>query len=234
MTWKRPDWWVADEIHCVRSGGGPMIEGRCSEVSMEMIRCPRCAKEIPDVSRFCRRCGSAIAWRPAVPPAVIPALPQWGNQARTLTPPRPARRAPAAVTSGQKTGGGSGAGAFAILAAVGMVCFVNHQVRRAVLLPPTPNTVRYQSPALPALPAPPRPPRVSPPVSYPIPLRSNTPGAVRPPVPPSPPGSVIVIQPPTAPWPWDADEREPSARGERTGTRESTAPNRYDRRPASR
>ena len=30
---------------------------------MEMIRCPRCAREIPDFSHFCRRCGCAIVWR---------------------------------------------------------------------------------------------------------------------------------------------------------------------------
>jgi hypothetical protein len=29
---------------------------------MELIRCPRCAKEIPDVSRFCRRCGASMGW----------------------------------------------------------------------------------------------------------------------------------------------------------------------------
>jgi hypothetical protein len=29
---------------------------------MELIRCPRCAKEIPDLSRFCRRCGCSVGW----------------------------------------------------------------------------------------------------------------------------------------------------------------------------
>ena len=29
---------------------------------MELIRCPRCAKEIPDSSRYCRRCGCTVGW----------------------------------------------------------------------------------------------------------------------------------------------------------------------------
>jgi hypothetical protein len=120
---------------------------------------------------------------------------------------------------------------------MGLVGIVN--VRRTVSLPatPMPHTVRYPLPAQsPTLPALPRPPRVSPPVSYPIPLRSHAPaGAVRPPVPPSPPpGSIIIVEPPAAPWQWDWDEHGQAARDQRTGTQESTAPNRYDRRPASR
>jgi hypothetical protein len=207
---------------------------------MDMIRCPRCAKEIPDVSRFCRRCGSAVAWRAAMPPVIAPPPPLARmNRATTLTSPRPAQRE-SIITAGRKSNSVSGAGAFAILAAVGLVCFVNVNVRRAVSLPatPAPRIVRYplpaQSPALPALPRTPR--RVSPPVSYPIPLRSNAPaGSIRPPLPPSPPpGSIIIVEPPAAPWQWDEDEQERSARDPRTGTQESTAPHRYERRPPSR
>jgi hypothetical protein len=206
---------------------------------MEMIRCPRCAKEIPDVSRFCRRCGSAVAWRAAMPGVVVPPPRERVNRATTLmtvTTPR-ATRKESIITAGRKPNSGSGAGAFAILAAVGMVCFVNLQVRRGISLPatavptPMPHTVRYP------LPAPPRAPRISPPVSYPIPLRSTAPtGAVRPPLPPSPPsGSIIIIEPPAAPWQWDDEEQQGrSARDQRTGTHESTPPNRYERRPASR
>ena len=205
---------------------------------MEMIRCPRCAKEVPDVSRFCRRCGSALAWRTTLSPSVlIPSFSQRDNPARTLIPPRPARKAQAAMTTTttRKTCAGDGSGAFALLAAVGMLFFLKSFALRTVSLPPSPpSSVRYQFPALPALPSSSRPPRVSPPVSYPIPLRSNTPGAVSPPLPPGPPGSIIVVEPPAAPWPWEVDEYGRPPRVRRSGTNESTAPNRSGRVPAER
>lgn len=125
---------------------------------MEMIRCPRCAREIPDFSRFCRRCGCAIVWRgqfgaPAVPPippvAVQPGRPTTLGNSRSVKAvksPTPARVKPS-VRSGS-----GGAGIFAIFAAAGLVCFINyHAVMRPVSAP---TRVRYQQiPPMPEMPA---------------------------------------------------------------------------------
>ena len=65
---------------------------------MELIRCPQCAKEIPDVSRFCRRCGSAVAWGAMLSTGTSTAAP-WAGLPRsawdTHRPPKvpPIRRA---------------------------------------------------------------------------------------------------------------------------------------------
>ena len=114
---------------------------------MEMIRCPRCAREIPDFSRFCRRCGCAIVWRgqfgapaiPAVPPVALqPSRPTTLGSSRQVK----AVKSPAARVKPSVRSGSGGAGIFAIFAAAGLVCFINyHAVMRPVSAP---TRVRYQ------------------------------------------------------------------------------------------
>jgi hypothetical protein len=197
---------------------------------MEMIRCPRCAREIPDFSHFCRRCGCAIVWRgqfsgaaAGVPPVVEqpyrPTTLGSGRQVKAVKASPPARVKPSVRSSGS-----GGAGIFAILAAAGLVCFVNyHAVMRPVS---TPARVRYQQiPAMPEMPAEREDitaaPYVvpQPPPSYPPPPQHNassswsrryvtqppptvpmprTPGAQR-----TPDG--IIVMPPVSPW--EADHR---------------------------
>jgi hypothetical protein len=155
---------------------------------MEMIRCPRCAREIPDFSRFCRRCGCAIVWRGQIGAAAaaaavaVPPIPTQVNRAITLgssLQAKPVKPPPARVKPSVRSSGSGGAGIFAIFAAAGLVCFVNyHAVMRPVSTPPR---VRYQQiPAMPEMPAEREevsspfvvPPLPAPP-SYPVPLRSN-------------------------------------------------------------
>lgn len=173
---------------------------------MEMIRCPRCAREIPDFSRFCRRCGCAIVWRGQIGAATIPAFSNqsFGAAAPTTTLKKPretcATRAKAPTV---RSSGGGGAGVFAIFAAAGLVCFVNYH---AVLRPvpaPVRSTPAYQTPAFPEV--------TTVPPSYSAPMRSSavssrryvptypmprTQGAPR-----TPEGIIITPpQPPAPPW----------------------------------
>jgi hypothetical protein len=202
---------------------------------MEMIRCPRCAREIPDFSRFCRRCGCAIVWRAQIAPAsIVPPLPHvQAHRVVTLSPPRQAK--PAKKPAVRSSGGG-GAGVFAIFAAAGLVCFVNyHAVMRPVMRTPPPRmgTVRYQSPSMPPLPpdlnAPPflAPP---PPPSYPKPLRSGA--APSSPRRYAPQAQRPVVPMPIAPVPpaWDSDYRYGSPRDERDPSAESSPSDRSSRR----
>ena len=111
---------------------------------MDMIRCPRCAREIPDTSRFCRRCGCAIVWRAELMPP-MPPIPQVAPKPTTLKPPTtPRTTKPKACTTG---GGG---GLFALLALGGMVCFVNYHAVMRPVVRPTPR-VNVQ-PAIPRFP----------------------------------------------------------------------------------
>jgi len=190
---------------------------------MEMIRCPRCAREIPDFSRFCRRCGCAIVWRGQIGAAAIPPIPAQvnrgavtlgsGRQAKPVTKPPPNRVKPSVRSSGS-----GGAGIFAIFAAAGLVCFVNYH---AVMRPVSTPAVRYQLPAMPEIGvaegeevsapylAPPPPRRYvsqPPPRTLPMP---RTAGALR-----SPDG-IIATPPPPPVSPWDTDRYRPSPRDER-------------------
>jgi hypothetical protein len=155
---------------------------------MDMIRCPRCAREIPDFSRFCRRCVCAIVWRGQVGAAVtIPTIPAQSDRptmlgsARQVKTAKPASPPPTRVKPSVRTAGSGGAGIFAIFAAAGLVCFVNYH---AVMRPMSAPRVRYpQTPSMRAMPAEPEevsspfvaplPPPSYPPPSYPVPLRSN-------------------------------------------------------------
>jgi len=152
---------------------------------MDMIRCPRCAREIPDFSRFCRRCGCAIVWRGQAGGAAvtIPPIPAQFNRATTLGSARQVKAAkltsspPNRVKPSVRTAGSGGAGIFAIFAAAGLVCFVNYH---AVMRPVSKPAVRYQTlPPMPVMPpetedvsSPFTTPSAAPP-SYPVPLRSN-------------------------------------------------------------
>jgi hypothetical protein len=186
---------------------------------MEMIRCPRCAREIPDSSRFCRRCGCAIVWRTqrvpaaavAFPPAVQPSRPATLNTPRQATPasnPKPTVR----------SSGSGGAGVFAIFAAAGLVCFVNyHAVMRPMRPPTRTGTVRYESsPATPVFPPDVSPPYMAPPPppAYPIPARTNAPsGTSRSRRMPQTPAFQIPTTPGAPLPPWDARYRYGSPRG---------------------
>ncbi|HEY7118640.1 MAG TPA: zinc-ribbon domain-containing protein, partial [Tepidisphaeraceae bacterium] len=150
---------------------------------MDLIRCPRCAKEIPDVSRFCRRCGCSIAWGMAgvVPPPVIPGLPGRGafsSDRPAATPsnrcgPRRTKSWPQCTT--RKSGGG-GSGAVLTMLGIAAVTFFMHLQRTTthpVLTPPAfPNSVRYH---------PPRP--LESPMTYPMPMRSDSSDLVFPTIP---------------------------------------------------
>ncbi|MDB5323795.1 MAG: hypothetical protein JWN40_5426 [Phycisphaerales bacterium] len=203
---------------------------------MEMIRCPRCAREIPDFSRFCRRCGCAIVWRAQILPGMIPPLPPvQANRSTTLHNPRQTKAAKPAKPVVRSSGGG-GAGVFAIFAAAGLVCFVNyHAVMRPVRTTPRSGAVRYESPTIPTLPPEVNTPFIvppPPPSSPPIPLRSNaSPGSSKryspraPMVPmPTTPGAPIAPAPPS----WDSEYRYGSP-GDSSGTG-STSPERSERR----
>lgn len=123
---------------------------------MELIRCPRCAKEIPDVSRFCRRCGASMGWglaegmSPAawsdasaagvftdVPvtlaskPAEPPPRPKW----EPAELPRPSRR----KVEPKRTNTGGGAWAASLMIGVAAVTFFSH-VHRMATRPMTPAT----------------------------------------------------------------------------------------------
>jgi len=149
---------------------------------MDMIRCPRCAREIPDFSRFCRRCGCAIVWRGQGGGAAvtIPPIPAQSNRPTTLGSARQVKTAkppPNRVKPSVRTSGSGGAGIFAIFAAAGLVCFVNYH---AVMRPVSRPAVRHQhlSP-LPAMPSQSEEESGSyvvplPPASYPVPLRSDS------------------------------------------------------------
>ena len=142
---------------------------------MELIRCPRCAREIPEASRFCRRCGCAIAWRIGPPPDVAP-LPTPPRRSTTVEKPV-ARRVPVTAC---RTSSGGGSGIFTLFAVAVFIFFARHHatmrpmiVPRApaapVLPPPTRTTPSLQLAPMTLSPTPPAPP-----ASYPTPLRSNS------------------------------------------------------------
>lgn len=72
---------------------------------LDLIRCPRCAKQIPTVSRFCRRCGCATLMSiplpppPPIPARVVPPVPSHlvRTPARRTARPTPARQSGGAV-----------------------------------------------------------------------------------------------------------------------------------------
>jgi len=153
---------------------------------MDMIRCPRCAREIPDTSRFCRRCGCAIVWRAELLPP-MPPNPQVAPKPTTLKPPA----TPRTITcKGSTTGGGGGL--FALLALGGMICFVNYHAVVKPMERPVPRVNFQTLPKLPAVPpshynytstpvrtapAPSRWPFPTPPMPQPPSVRINPPQA---------------------------------------------------------
>lgn len=144
---------------------------------MDLIRCPRCAKEIPDASRFCRRCGCALSWRtPHLTATILPPLPPppmpFPRAAQTKPASAAVEQSPARRTVTRRTPakcGGGGGGLIAVLGIGATMAFLNAQ--RAA----------HRYPATPATPAPtispyrfptsPRPAQAPP--SYPKPLPST-------------------------------------------------------------
>lgn len=164
---------------------------------MDILRCPRCAKEIPDTSRFCRRCGSALAWRVGrivlppppllVPPPALPRSYDRTGAAVATAPARPPTRRSAAAS--KKSSGGGG---WVILVPIfaGILYFNTSRLSaRRNTMPATPRPVpsfdssRYPYNYRPVTPAPTRPPQ-----TYPKPLRSTPGGNTR-----------VVPQTPTSP-----------------------------------
>ena len=85
---------------------------------MELVRCPRCAKEIPDVSRFCRRCGCALSRYGSVGVAAAVMTMPIACSAPALSWPTGMSAAAPARTAARKTTG-SGRGAFVLLGVMG-------------------------------------------------------------------------------------------------------------------
>jgi len=187
-----------------RGSGESYDKGVVARCGMDMIRCPRCAREIPDTSRFCRRCGCAIVWRAELLPPVIATPQEAPRKPITLNKPLTQRTLKQKSWRCQGGSAGGGGGLFALLAMGGMICFVNyHAVVRPVR--PTP-TVNFPTP--PTLPMIPRThisaTRVR---TTPAPARWMMPPA--PPVPSRPP---VVIEPPQGPIYWGPYD-QPRGRG---------------------
>jgi hypothetical protein len=174
---------------------------------MELIRCPRCAREIPEASRFCRRCGCAIAWRIG-PPNVDVAPPAPPRRPPTVEKPL-AKRVPVRVC---KTSSGGGSGIFTLLAVAVFIFFARYHATTRPMTPRTPA-----APMLPQQPAFPRttpslqfapmtlsPTPQAPPASYPKPLRSNSAESSR-----TRTGANVWVGPsePPPPYQWDDDPR---------------------------
>lgn len=134
---------------CTRTRREPMmaqVVARVPRCGMELIRCPQCAKEIPDVSRFCRRCGSVVAWGASTLTATSTATP-WAGLPRSAwdahrPPQNPANppssrnryRSPSRPPLPQaKRGGGSAWAASAMIGAATFM-FVSH-IHRATIGP---------------------------------------------------------------------------------------------------
>jgi hypothetical protein len=129
---------------------------------MELIRCPRCAKEIPDVSRFCRRCGTSMGW--GLAEGMSPA---WSDSAgagvfadvpvtlasKPEPPPKPTWE-PATMPSSHRrkakpkcNNGGGGAWAASMMIGVAAFTFFAHVHRmatRPVVAPPVPRSIYSQ------------------------------------------------------------------------------------------
>jgi hypothetical protein len=115
---------------------------------MELVRCPRCAKEIPDVSRFCRRCGCALSryGAAAMTMGVMGGPAVAGPAAVTLGNTRAATRsstAAAAPTKAQRRA--SGGGAFLLLAVMGVGVAFRMTVTPHALTSPTPPVLEYRA-----------------------------------------------------------------------------------------
>lgn len=111
---------------------------------MELIRCPRCAKEVPAISQFCRRCGYTIAWNIATAPSPKVA-PSQRPVARPIAvvPPRAAHRpAPPTPSKPRKSG------VLGLLAILGAIFFFsNLSLRSKPYSPPKLNSYPYYSPS---------------------------------------------------------------------------------------
>jgi len=95
---------------------------------MDSIRCPRCAKVIPGLSHFCRRCGYAIAVAaPAIPPRAPMFRPAVAAAvaASSYTQIKPERRLPAPAAKRPPGKSSGGVGIFAVLAIVFALFFFN-------------------------------------------------------------------------------------------------------------
>ena len=156
---------------------------------MELIRCPRCAKEVPANSQFCRRCGYTIAWNIATAPS-----PQVAPKAKPLAkpvaaiPPRAAHRPTPPTPSKPRKGG-----IFGVLAILGAIIFFSNITRRSNFVPPP--SPHYNFPSY--TPSFKTTPTYSPPTYYPP--RSNTTTIMPPYVPHT---IVIPGPPPPAPYPY--------------------------------
>jgi hypothetical protein len=166
---------------------------------MDIVRCPRCAKEVPDASRFCRRCGCSLAFRsatftaPVVPPEIppLPPLPhlydnrRGGGVAAATVTRRPAtRRTPPQA----KNASGGGGGVVVLLGIGAAFMLAQSSVRpKGWCPPPAPRAVTERPYAYPR--SFDRIERPTPPVSHPLPLNG---GVHRVPTfrpPPEPPAS---------------------------------------------
>jgi hypothetical protein len=121
---------------------------------MQSIRCPRCAKEVPEESVFCRRCGCALSHRgsgaPAMPPPVIPPLTppvrtkSGGASVKVapppppVVPPPPPTRVTPAKRPGAKKSGGGGGGIVVVLGVIAGVAFFSNKLKPKPVPPPTP------------------------------------------------------------------------------------------------
>ena len=156
---------------------------------MELIRCPRCAREIPDSSRFCRRCGCAIVWRNQTTALVAP-VPAAGFPTEPMRQSRPTTTAAGRPKTPptRRSGGGGGAGVFAIFAAAGLFFFVNYHVamRPAMAPRPAPVVTPFSPPG--------------------VQWRSSAQWRTVPPAPPAPPGTTMWLDEPESAS-WDAYDR---------------------------
>jgi hypothetical protein len=101
---------------------------------MDLIRCPRCAKEVPGSSQFCRRCGYTIAWNLSTAHVAPPRAPCIAKPSPVQ--PRAARRTPPPTPSRPRK-----SGILAVLAIFGAVYFFSHVALRTrpVSTTPLPN-----------------------------------------------------------------------------------------------
>lgn len=152
---------------------------------MELIRCPRCAKEVPATSQFCRRCGYTIAWNIATAPSpkIAPSQRPFAKPVAAVPPPRAAHRpAPPTPSKPRKSGI---FGIFAILGAI--ICFSNLSLRSKPYSPPRLNTYPSYTPSFNTTPT------YSPPTYY-TPRSNST--TIMPPYAPHP---IVVPEPPQPP-----------------------------------
>ena len=121
------------------------LDQQCrSRCRMDMVRCPRCAKQIPSFSRFCGRCGCAVSrtagFGMQVPPPVPTQTTGERQQPASSTRNRPLPPRPPAKQ-------GSGIGFFILIAIVtALIAMSSRRAARPRSAPPPPP-VRFYQPA---------------------------------------------------------------------------------------